>query len=329
MALLGVVVIFAVILLLCRHYMIRMPKKSFKGPLPPLNPKEKAIRRRVEDDLNILAYDIGERNVQRCYTALVQGADFIEQRLGHMGYEIHRQRFWSQGKEVWNLWAEIPGHQKKDEILIIGSHYDTVPHSPGANDNGSAITANLELARALYKQPLKRTVRFVFFVNEEYPHFMTEEMGSLVYARSLKQKKEKISGMVCLETIGCYYDMPGTQRYPPPLHRIYPNTGNFISFVGNLKSRSFVHRSITSFRQHASFPSEGITATELIRDIRRSDHYPFWRQGWPAFMVTDTANFRYPHYHKPTDLPNNINMDCLCRVISGLIQMVKDLANYI
>jgi hypothetical protein len=150
-------------------------------------------------------------------------------------------------------------------------------------------------------------------------------MGSLVHARHARSAGEKVKAMVCLECIGFYSERPGSQRYPAPLNRFYPSTANFISFVGNLRSRRLVHAMIRSFRKQGRFPSEGIAATEWIRDICRSDHYPFWREGWPAVMVTDTADFRYLHYHRPTDRFEQIRFDALGRVTQGLIRVLDDL----
>lgn len=315
----------ALVLFACWAVMIRMPRKSHRGPPPPLNTEEQEAAARLEHDVRVLALDIGERNVQRRYLQLSEAAGFIEKSLEDMGYDVKRQVFDGGGREVRNIWAEIEGRSCGDEIIIVGSHYDTVPKSPGANDNASAVAANLELARAFIEKTLERTLRFVFFPNEEEPYFMTKAMGSLQYARLCRSRNEKVKGMFSLETMGCYLDGPGTQRYPPPLGRLYPDCGSFVTFVGNLRSRAWVHAVIDSFRRHVPFPSEGIAASEMIRDIRRSDHYPFWRQGYPALMVTDTANFRYDHYHLPTDTPEKLNYEALSRVVCGLKCVLRDL----
>ena len=125
----------------------------------------------------------------------------------------------------------------------MGAHYDTVPGSPGANDNGSAVAANLALARAFAKMQTERTLRFVFFVNEEFPYYMTPDMGSLRCAERCRAHNERIVGMIALETIGYYTDTPRSQRYPLDLLKyLYPTTGNFVAFVGNRQSQRWVRR---------------------------------------------------------------------------------------
>ncbi len=321
----GILPALALVRLWAWVVMIRMPGRSIRGALAPLTPSEEEIAERLELDIKVLADAIGERNLQRRYDALIRAACYIEDALAKMGYAPKRQTFHADGKPVWNVWAEAAGRRAEKGILLVGAHYDTLSHSPGANDNGTGVAATLELARAFARSKPERTLRFVFFVNEEDLHFMTKEMGSLVHAKECRKEGLRIHGMLCLETLGCYKDDPGSQKYPPPLSFFYPSTADFVCFVGNLKSRSLVHEVIGAFRRHASIPSEGIAATELLQDIRRSDHYPFWRAGYPALMVTDTANFRYEHYHQPTDLIGEIRFDGLARVVAGLVKVLQEL----
>lgn len=277
-------------------------------------------------DLSMLANDIGERNVSRCYEQLQQSAGFIDQKLAAAGYAVRRQEFTAGGKSVCNLDVECTGALHPDEIVVVGAHYDTVPGSPGANDNGSAVVANLALARAFAEVVTSRTVRFAFFVNEEFPYHMTAEMGSLQYARACKSRQENVVGMMSLETIGYYSNEPRSQRYPLwLLNWLYPTTGNFVAFVGNVRSRRWIHQVIRGFRQ-TGFPSEGMAAPEWLRDIFRSDHAAFWDCGYPALMVTDTANFRYPHYHKSSDTEDKINYRALALVVAGLECSLRELA---
>lgn len=305
--------------------MIRMPGRSYRGPLPPPTEEEQTLAQQIEKHLHMLTVQIGERNLAR-YEQLVRAAEYIETSLAQMGYAVHRQEYQVDGRIVWNIWAETTGRQAAEEIIVLGSHYDTVPGCPGANDNGSAVAANLELARAFSGKPLARTLRFVFFVNEEGPYFMTPAMGSIVYADACAKRGENIVGMLSLETIGCYFQQPSTQNYPPPLRYFYPTTGDFVAFVGNFASRRWVRAVVGTFRRNARFPSQGIAATELLRDIGRSDHRAFWQAGYPALMVTDTANFRYPEFHQPTDTMEHLNLDALSRVVAGLRRVIEDLA---
>lgn len=182
----------------------------------------------------------------------------------------------------------------------------------------------LELARVL--RPLsgrsRLRIRLVLFVNEEPPFFKTEAMGSLVYARALKASGEPVVGMISLETLGFYSDVPGSQHYPAPLGSLYPSTGNFVAFVGTTGSRAWVRRWVGAFRAAAPFPSVGGTAPGLVQGIDWSDHWSFGQVGISALMVTDTAPFRYPWYHDAQDRPDRVDYERLARVVSGLARIV-------
>ena len=170
-------------------------------------------------------------------------------------------------------------------------------------------------------------MRFVLFVNEESPYFQTEAMGSLVYARECRQRGDNIVAMFSLETIGYYSDRPGSQQYPWPLSAVYPSTGNFIAFVGNIASDHLVKQVVESFRRHAQFPSEGGALPGVIPGVGWSDHWSFWQAGYPALMVTDTAPFRYAHYHSAEDAPDKLDYESTARVVVGLDTVLDEMAN--
>ena len=151
----------------------------------------------------------------------------------------------------------------------------------------------------------------MLFVNEEPPYFKTPDMGSYRYAKLLAQRREPVIGMISLETLGCFLDEPGSQKYPPPLGLLYPNKGDFIAFVAMTGSRDLMQALIGSFRQHTKFPTVGGVAPGFIPGIDWSDHWSFEQFRYPAVMITDTAYFRYPHYHKPTDTPDKVDVERL------------------
>lgn len=306
---------------------ILMPGRSFEGPLPPLDARLASVAQRLRDDLTVLASEIGPRNVSHDYEALVAAAEFLDGTLQDAGYEVSRETFLVDGKEVWNLAVERRGRQRPDEILLVGAHYDTVPGSPGANDNGSAVVATLELARWFAEHEPDRTIRFVLFVNEEAPYYMTEAMGSLRCAQACRERGEHLVGMISLETIGCYFDTDGSQRYPVSLLGFfYPRRGNFAAVVGNLASRRFVHTLVRALRQQR-FPIEGIAAPNALKDIFRSDHAAFWSCGYPGVMITDTANFRYPHYHTAADTVDKIAFPALALLVEAIGYALGDVLN--
>jgi Zn-dependent M28 family amino/carboxypeptidase len=278
---------------------------------------------RLYSDLGLLTDDeeIG-------HDALEKAASYIEEALRELGYPVTAQAYIAEGKPVRNLETEIAGTRWPDEVVLIGAHYDSVQGSPGANDNASGVAALLEIARLLAGKRPVRTVRFVAFVNEEPPFFYSQEMGSRVYARRARERGNNIVAMLALETIGYYDDATGSQHYPLPLYSLfYPDTGDYIAFIGNLSSRGLVRQSLGSFRRHTAFPSEGIAAPGWLGGIHWSDHWSFWQEGYPALMVTDTAPFRYPHYHTGSDTPERIGYPRLARVVAGLARVTVDLAN--
>ena len=210
--------------------------------------------------------------------------------------------------------------------MVVGAHYDSVLGSPGADDNATGVAAVLEIARACASLRWPRTLRLVAFVNEEPPFFLGGDMGSLRYARRLREEGRNVVAMLSLETIGYYSDRPGSQQYPFPFRFFYPERGDFVAFVGNIASRDLVRRTVASFRSQAGFPSEGLAAPGWITGVGWSDHWSFWQQGYPAVMVTDTAPFRYPHYHAGTDTPEKVDYERLSRVVAGLTDVVGELA---
>ena len=305
--------------------MIRMPGKSFAGTPPPLSAEEHALRAELIAHVQKLGGEIGERNVN-FYEALVAAADYISQTFAEAGLQPRRDGYDVRGKLCENIEIEIPGASR--DIVVIGAHYDSVYGSPGANDNGSGVAALLAIAKRFAGKSQERTLRFVAFPNEEPLHFQTPLMGSWVYAAKCKQRNDPIVGMMSLETIGYFSNERGSQVYPiPGLGAVYPRTGNFIAFVGNVPSRALVRQALGSFRKHAQLPSEGTALPASIPGVGWSDQWSFWQHGYPGIMVTDTAPFRYPHYHARSDTPDKLEYDAMTRLVSGLEKVIVDLAN--
>ncbi len=305
--------------------MAGLPGKSWSAPVPPLSDEERLIENNLRRHVGMLAEQIGERNVWQP-EALAAAAQYIRNSLESSGYEVRAQSFESKGLTLQNLEVELPGNTLPEEIIVLGAHYDSIAGTPGANDNASGVAALLEIARLAAGNRYSRTVRLVAFANEEPPFFYGEEMGSNVYAARSRQRGEQIKTMLALETIGFYTDEPASQQYPFPFSFFYPDTGNFIGFVGNLSSRRLVRRAIGAFRTSTAFPSEGLAAPGWMMGVHWSDHWSFWQAGYPAIMITDTALFRYHHYHAATDTPDKLDYPSLARVTKGLTEVVAELA---
>jgi Peptidase family M28 len=314
--------------------MLRMPGTSYRGPLPPLTPAEAALRDELRRDVAVLAGEIGERDLMVPQN-LVRAIAHLEAAFAAAGYAVRRQTYEvppaafhgvAVERVFHNLEVERPGGTRPAEIIVVGAHYDTILGTRGANDNATGTAAVLALARRFASRTPARTIRFVTFANEEI-YFQRPEMGSWVYAKALRQRKERVVTMLSLETIGYYSDQPGSQLYPPPLNRFYPSTGNFIGFVGNYRSRAQVRQAIAAFRRHARFPSEGAAVPNVLPGVSWSDHWAFWQVGYPGVMVTDTAPYRYRWYHTPEDTPEKIDYERMARVVAGLELMLADLAD--
>lgn len=312
------------------QFKLRMPGRCHRGPLPPLTAAQAALAIELRATVEKLAGEIVHRNVFN--PAGYAAAElFLGESLARMGYRVRRQGYIVQGVECANLDVQLVGTERPDQVVVIGAHYDSVwtanGGSPGANDNGSGVATTLALARMFADAKPRRTLRFAFFANEEPPFFWTEEMGSLVYAKACKARREKIVAMLTPETLGYYSDEPGSQRYPIPVARCYGDIGDFVAFVGMHESARLIRRVVGAFREHAAFPSLGAGLPSMVPMVGASDHWSFWRMGYPSLMITDTAPFRYPHYHKKTDTPDKIDYEKVARVVEGLREVISDLVD--
>jgi peptidase M28-like protein len=302
---------------------VRMPGKNI-SKAAPLSADEIALREELHAHVQKLAGDIGERNMWH-YPQLNTAAEFIEDSFSRAGLHPRHDSYELHGQACHNIEAEIPSASER--IILVGAHYDSVFGSPGANDNGSGVAALLALARRFAGKSPQHKLRFVAFVNEEPPYFLSSEMGSFVYASRCKDRGARIDAMISLETIGYFSDAPHSQTYPAPgLGMFYPKVGNFIGFVANIHSRALLHRVIALFRKHAKIPSEGAALPAFIPGVSWSDQWSFWHHGYPGVMITDTAPFRYPHYHSSADTPDKLDYDRFTLVVSGMEKVIEELA---
>ena len=244
-----------------------------------------------------------------------------------VGYGVERLEYDVSGIRCSNLIATREGSTRRNEILLLGAHYDSVVGSPGANDNASGVAALLETSRMFQALEPALTVRFVAFVNEEPPFFGTGQQGSMVYAQAARRRGDDIRLMASLETIGCYSSEPGSQGYPPLFRFFYPDCGNFIGIVSDFRSRAAMRRFAAAFRANCDFPLQTASTFRFVPGVAWSDHDSFWRQGYPAVMVTDTAFYRYRHYHAPTDTPDKLAYPELANVTLGLFRAFAALAS--
>jgi len=289
---------------------------------PTPGTKNMTLYRHVEE----LTVKIGSRSVFE-YDKLTAAKEYILSSLRQMGCTPAVQDFTYQERVFSNIIVALPGKTHPEDVVVIGAHYDTVAGTPGADDNASAVATLLEMCRLLKDFSPERTLKLVFFTLEEPPVFRSESMGSFVYAREARNRQEQISAMISLEMLGYYSDKEGGQSFPVPLMALmFPSTPNFIAVVGNLSSRSLVNKVSDSLRKGGSVPVETLTTVGFVPGVDFSDHRSFWKMGYPAVMITDTAFYRNPNYHKETDRIDTLDFSRLSSLLDGLVQMAKDLS---
>ena len=294
-----------------------------------MNFDRETIEAQLRLHVDRLAGLIGPRYLEKPKT-IEATIGYLTAQWSNMGYRVEEETYDALGHRATNLIAEVPGHRRADEIVLLGAHYDTVHTTPGADDNASAVAVLLEASRLLKDVAGKRTVRLVAFACEEPPYFNLDAMGSQTHARRSRERDDKIVGMLCLEMVGYFRDDLGSQKVPAAipksLHRFFPRRGNFLAAVGNLKSWKLGWTFRRGFKKATRMKLFSISLPEAIHDIRLSDNSSFWDQGYPALMLTDTSYLRNPHYHTPEDTPDKLDYGRMTEVVCGVASAVKRLA---
>lgn len=318
--------------------------------MPSTRRVEAALRR----DVVALAGDIGERSLYRPEAMDVARA-YIEARLRAAGYTVRRQPVTVPAGEpyglreertAYNLEVVKPGVSPDAKTLVVGAHYDTrvgMPSwdahgpaqparvgTPGANDNGSGVAALLFIAGELRNRPTTNTLRFVFYANEEPPFFRTDAMGSRVHARSLvaEMPKEKILGMISLETLGCYSPRVREKRAVAvaPGAAGLPDRCDYIGFLSTLGGKTFANDCAAVFSQKCRFQVRPVAFPYLSRGVAWSDDWSYMKEGIPAFAATDTAYLRCDDYHESSDTPEKLDYPQFAEVTLGLRDMILSVA---
>lgn len=250
---------------------------------------------------------------------------YIQAQLSQWG-AVEQFEFLVNGRSHRNLILNLPGQPSAATPrppVLIGAHYDAVPNSPGADDNATGVAVLLELARSLTTYPARYPVRLVAFDLEEFGL-----QGSRQYATWLAQQGQPLRLMLSLEMLGYCNPQPHSQRYPAGLQYFYPNRGDFIALIGNLKTIPDLLHLKQACKRRGPVPCQWLPAGlrgNLVPDTRRSDHAPFWDAGYGAVMVTDTANLRNPHYHQSSDRPQTLDLEFLSGVFRGLLYGIQTL----
>jgi Zn-dependent M28 family amino/carboxypeptidase len=262
---------------------------------------------------------VGERSPFSGWRHLATVENFIEKQLASYGLRVESDYFSYRGANFRNIVGRLSA-QRGASLIILGAHFDSVPGTPGADDNASGVAVLLEAARLLSRARLRSEVLFCTFNLEEL-----NMIGSSHFAKKLKSAGTKVDGMVSLEMVGYTDSRSGSQKYPIGLSAFYPDRGDFIGVIGNWNSALLLRRFARQMRQVRGLPVETLSVPGnggLIPAVRLSDHSPFWDAGYPALMVTDTSFFRNPHYHRATDTLETLNLDFMAKICEGVIRGV-------
>lgn len=284
-----------------------------------------ANARLLEAHVRMLAVDLSPRNYTN-HENLEKTAAYIRKFFENSGARVEDQPYQAGDKGVYRNIIGSFGPQE-GERLIIGAHYDACGPYPGADDNASGIAALLELARLWKNRPPSMRVDLVAYTLEEPPLYATEFMGSVIHAKSLKESKVPVRGMISLETIGYFTDQPKSQEYPSSLMKLfYPTRGNFIAVVGRFKDSKLFHPVKNALRDIPDLRVRSLRAPNWVKGVDYSDHRSYWAQGFPAIMITDTAFFRNQRYHTAEDTPDTLDYIQMAKVVDGVLKAVEDLA---
>ena len=281
-------------------------------------------RLRIKRHLKAL---VGERHPETSPCALQKAAHYLSTQFGKLGCFTGDHLVSAWGKTYRNVVGirDPDGQGKVLPPLLVGAHYDTMPGSPGADDNASGLVVILEVAFGLRAQSLVRPVWLVAFCLEEQGR-----LGSQEFASRLRAERHELAGAIILECVGFARSEVGTQQVPPGVHITVPTQGDFLAIVGNEASRLLMARLEQQARQRAARPKTLSLVVpgrgEVMPHTRRSDHASFWDAGYPAVMLTDTANFRNPHYHRETDTADTLDLEFLSDVAAMVTATVIQIA---
>ena len=276
------------------------------------------LRDALREHVDALSVDIGPRT-PLSPGSLVRAANYITSVFEDAGLSIKEQNYQYYDQRVTNVLAAAPASAGASAYYVVGAHYDTVPSTPGADDNASAVAVMLELAGRLQHERLKVPILFAAFTLEEPPAYLTGHQGSRIFVRSCQKNGDRVLGAIILEMVG--YTAP-RQHYPfLPRWPGYPGQGNFIGIIGNWRSLRFGRAVVRGLRKNTDLAVESLFLPfdgRILPETRLSDHASFWDAGLPALMVTDTAFFRNPNYHLPSDTIDTLDFTFMAELVKSL-----------
>ncbi|MFK7959130.1 MAG: M28 family peptidase [Phycisphaerales bacterium] len=284
-----------------------------------LSADDAALSARLLSHVEMLAGTIGPRHFGRPGSIETTLA-WLRDQISACGVTATEQTYIARGHHATNLIVDIPG--RTDKWLVIGAHYDTVPSTPGADDNASAVAILLETLRLTAEWQPRIGLRFCAYACEEPPFFGTKSMGSFQHAAACRAAGDRLVGMVCLEMLG-FFEPDAKPKWPNEIPRfarpLLPKRSDFIAAVGDLRSFRFVRRFAAGFRAASQLSLLPMNLPRRVRAIELSDNRSYWDHGYRALMLTDTSFLRNPHYHQPTDTPETLDPDRMALVVRGVV----------
>jgi len=280
---------------------------------------------RLEADVRALTGLPGFRCFERP-DDLDSAADWAKTALTASGLVVEEESFGVGDLSFRNVIA----HYGADDgpVVVIGAHYDVCGEQPGADDNASGVAGVIELARMLarVRPDVAHRIELALWPLEEPPNFRTSAMGSAIHANSLALRGAEVRGMISLEMIGYFSDEKGSQSFPVPgMSLVYSSRGDGIVVVGNSSSWWFTRRVKARMAGSAELPVRSMNAPAFVPGVDFSDHLNFWRHGWKAVMITDTAFYRNPNYHEVTDTPDTLDYERMAQVVTGVYAAITTL----
>lgn len=275
----------------------------------------------LEKHVRYLSEDLHPRNHEHLEN-LEKAATYIQHSFEASGAQVSAQEVLVEGTPYRNVIARFG--PSTGPVLVIGAHYDSHDHTPGADDNASGVAGLLELAHLLGRSPPPRAVELVAYTLEEFPHFRTENMGSAWHARSMRAANRDVELMLSLEMIGYFSDEPGSQRFPFPVFAwLYPDRGNFIGLVGQLENFGLMRKVKAAMAGATPLPVRSVNAPPTLEGVDFSDHRNYWKEGMPAIMVTDTAFLRNTNYHRAEDTFEKLDYGRMAKVVQGVFALTQ------
>ncbi len=256
-------------------------------------------------------------------SSLNKTADYILKNFKKFGYFPKEQKYIANKIEYKNI--EVRIGSGKGKKIVIGAHYDVAGEQFGADDNASGVAGLLEIARILKQneKTLQYEIILVAYTLEEPPYFRTEEMGSYIHAKSLKDKNEDIELMIALETIGYFSDKKDSQDYPIRMMRkFYPTKGNFIAGIGGKAESEILKLLKEEYKENTNLPCETLVAPQGLKGVDFSDHLNYWIFGYKAIMITDTAFYRNKNYHETSDTIDTLDFQRMSETIKGIVLFI-------